>query len=269
MNELHTPAKLSKLRANARGQLIGKYPVAILATTTVVLIESIVSSLADANTIYSTTSGYLTALVISLVIDLLMGIFHYGEAVFFLKIARGDENVRISDIFSGFKTVMDKSILVQSMFTGFSLLALIPSILVRFDIIFVPEEYSKLCEFGFIALSYLLTFLSYLYFGLSFYLLVDHNDWSALQIFKESLYLMKKKKGRYFMIYLTSIPLLLLGLIACGVGLFWFEAYFKTLLANFYLDAIGEDGFDLLTEKQDPPSSPDSSDDSSTLDIRL
>lgn len=262
MNELHTPAKLSKLRANARGQLVGKYPVAIAATVTIGLIRFLFTYLFDINT--STAPGFITSIVISLVIELLLGVLNYGEAFFFLKIARGSKEIHFSDIFAGFKTVLDKSILVQCIFTAFTTLAVIPSVLVFFHVVYVPAEYANHFLLGTVVLTALLSFLCNLYFGLSFYLLVDHNDWTPVQVFKESLYLMKKKKGRYFMICLTSVPLFILSYLACFVGLFWFVAYFKTLLANFYLDTIGEDGFDLLTDKPETPSSQYPSDDSST-----
>ena len=77
---------------------------------------------------------------------------------------------------------------------------------------------------------------------------------------------MKKKKGRLALTYLSCIPLFIVSLLACGIGVLWFAPFFQTLLANFYLDLIKEEPW---TPKNfnTPTNSPGN--DSPTLDIRL
>ena len=265
MEEKYVQKPIKKLYALARGQLIGRYSVAILVTLLLSAVEVLLSFITGANTITSTTMSYLTSLVITVVVDLLLGILVYGQVNFYLKIARG-LNADVIDIFSGFKGVTDKAILVQSVFTAFSVLSLIPSALIRFEVVYLPKEYETYAGVGVFALELLITFLAKLYFGLSFYILYDHPDWSVPAILRESFNLMKKKKGRYTLTYLCAFPLLLAGFAACGIGLLWFVPFFNTLLANFYLDAVKEEAWD---PKGPSDFTPDRKDGSSTLDIRL
>lgn len=241
MNELYTPKKIKELSANARAQLIGKYPVAIVATLLISAIELTLTFISQANVMSSTTSGYLTGLVISLIIDLLLGTLIFGMANFYLKIARGQLDLNFRDLFRAFKGLTDKSILTQCVFTGFSLLALIPSILINFRILTFPEDKYLLLMGGVYLVEMIILFGCKLFFGLSFYILADNPEWSVPDIYRRSLFLMKKKKGKLFLAYLSCLPLLIISFMACGLGVFWFVPFFNTLMANFYLDAIEEE----------------------------
>lgn len=261
--------KIKELCKLAKGQLIGKYGIAIIASLLVLVIEMTLTLISNASTMTATVMSYLISIVIAVIIDLLIGVLVFGQNNFFLQIARG-EIPKISEIFRGLKGLTDKAILVQCVFTGFSFLSLIPTILVHFGLIYVPADKVLLVTYGSMLLQYFLLFLAKLYFGLSFYLLADHPEWSVPEIFKESLSLMKGKKGRLLLIYLRCVPVMLLSLLACGIGTFFYMAYYQTLIANFYLDTIGEEGWTPKPEKNEPyPPTQSDSTDSSTLDIRL
>lgn len=266
MNDSYKAKTIKELKAFARGQLIGKYGVAILAILVVSCIYY-TATMIEASVVGDNTSGYVTGLVIDVVINLLFGIFAYGQNAFFLKVARGDKTASPADLFSGLKDVTDKTILIQAVFTAFSFLGIIPSVLLHFKLIIVPDKYYAFFSYGVIALQNLLYFLASLYFGLSFYILADDKEANAADILKRSFKLMKGKKGRLLAIYLSSIPLLLISFCACGIGYFWFGVFFETLLADFYLDTIGEEPFDPRTVKENITQDP--SDGSSTLDIHL
>ena len=270
MLEGKKPKKITDLSKLAKGQLIGNYPAAILTSLTFVLIEFTLTLFSAGNSSTITQSGYLMSLLITVILDLLFGVLVYGQSSYFLKLSRG-EKAAVSDLFSGFKGLFDKSILVQTVFTAFSCLGLIPSILYQFGLILIPEEYLLIFSYAAILFPYLINFLAKLYFGLSFYILIDNPEWNVTSIFKESLYLMKKQKGRLLLTYLSALPIMLLSFLSCGIGIFWFYPYFQTLLANFYLDCKSEEGWSLNNVNSDDPSNPGSQNptDSSTLDIRL
>ncbi|MCR4961866.1 MAG: DUF975 family protein [Lachnospiraceae bacterium] len=266
MNEEKQKFMIKELRAFARGQLIGKYGVSILAILVVASIYY-TAALIEASVVGDSTPGYVTGLVIDVVIQLLFGIFAYGRSVYFLKIARGDKSLSAADLFSGLKGVTDKAILIQAVFTAFAFLGIIPSLLLHFRLIIVPDEYFYYFSYGVLLLQALLSFLACLYFGLSFYLLSDDKEADVRDILKKSMELMKGKKGRLLAIYLSSIPLAILSLCACGIGTLWFGVFFETLIADFYLDTIGEHPYDPTAVKVLPTQNP--SDGSSTLDIHL
>ena len=268
MNEGYKKKSITQLYALARGQLIGKYPIAILVTVTISMINVLLSFLTGANTITSNAAGYLTNLLITVVVDLLLGVIIYGQHVFYLNISRG-KAAGVTDIISGFRGLIDKTILIRSIFTAVSFLSLIPSILIHFNVVFVPVEYMVWANFGMLVLQLLLIFCANLYFGLSYYLLSDHPDWSVPAILSESLILMKKKKGRLTLVYLRAIPLLIVSLLAFGVGMLWFMPFFNALMADFYLDATSEEAYDPerpAPSNEGPTQNPSGS---PTLDIRL
>lgn len=238
---------IKELAAQARGQLIGKYSVAILVTVSIGVIKLVIMSLADS------VSGdgigpYLIRLIVSAIIDLLIGILVLGQKRFYLKLVRGNSPLEVKDIFYGTKNSTDKAILIQAVFTISSLIASIPAILINVGFFVIPDSSYRKVGLMLIALDWIVLFAVRLFFGLSFYILNDRPQLSAFECLSESVRLMGKRKGRFVLICLSSIPLLIISFMAIGVGAFWFYAYFETLTANFYLEAIGETPAKAFTE---------------------
>lgn len=241
-----------EIKTNARGQLIGQYSICIMAAFLVSAIELTITSITDANYTGS-ISSYLLRFIISLVVDLLMGVLIYGQSRFFLNFVRGKEPLTISDLFYGVKNNVDKAIMVQAAFTLFSFIGSIPAVLISVELIPIPDGmyYPVVALIYFFSL--IVTFVANLFIGFSFYILNDHPELSFVEIYKESIRLMSNRKGRYFTLCLSMIPLLILSICAFFVGIFWFTAYFQTVLANFYLDAIGEEPFNPTVDREPSP----------------
>lgn len=244
---------IKELKALSRAQLIGKYNISIFVILTVQILSYLVMMI-EINVIGTDTPGYLTGLVIDFIVNLLFGVFTYGEAVFFLKLVRGDKSLSPKDLFSGFSAAADKAILIKSVYAGISFLGLIPQILMHFNVIVVPEKYYYYFAYGVIFLQYLLQFLTGLYLGLSYYIMADHSEMSAKEILTESMKLMKNKKGKLFITYLSTFPLFLLSICACGIGVLWFDVFLQTLIANFYLDVIDEKAYNPEIPVSDEPT---------------
>ena len=62
----------------------------------------------------------------------------------------------------------------------------------------------------------------------------------AIQALKESVRIMRGKKGKLFYLQLSFIGIYLLGAIACGIGLLWVIPYMQVTMANFYRKITGE-----------------------------
>lgn len=253
---------IKELKSNAKGQLIGKYPQAILATLIVSAIQLFVMSLAD-SAYTGSINSYLIRLLISVIIDLLSGILIYGQTRYFLLLVRGEEPLSIGEIFYGFKNNMDKAVLIQAVYTVITVLTSVPIILASVGLWKLPDKQYLLLSFSAIVLEMILIFAEKLFVGLSFYILDDNPDMSVPEIFSRSLELMRNKKGRYFLICLSMIPLFILGFLGLFVGSLWVSVYLETTLANFYLDCIGEEPMNALSEK----ASSSSTDENSTSDI--
>ncbi len=78
------------------------------------------------------------------------------------------------------------------------------------------------------------------FFGLANYLLLDYPEMGAIQAMKESLKLMKGNKGRYVHLYLSFLPLTIICIFTCYIGILWLLPYMQTTLAFFYMDITGE-----------------------------
>ena len=241
---------IRELMALARGQLIGRYYQAILANGLVMAIQMLIIMLIN-NGVITSVSAYLLSLGISIVVDLLSGALFLGQSYFNLKFVRYDKGISLGDVFYGFKNNLDKAIYVQMIFTFVSLVGSLPGVLVNFGIFEVPEEYFYQARILITGIQLLVVFVARLFYGLSFYVLSDHPDYTVGEVLSESLNLMKKRKGKLFLTYLSMIPYMLLGIFACCVGYLWFVALEQTVLADFYIDAIGEEPATQFTPDSD------------------
>lgn len=232
---------LGELYDITKDQLIGKYGIAVLANILIGLISLVVLTLAGNLSEVVDATTYIINLIITLIINVLTGVLIFGRCAFFLKLTRGDNNLKVSDIFIGFKRSTDKAIIIQSIYVLASLVGIIPAVLVKVNAIPVSVEVLPIFGVVFNLLQLLAMMVTNLFFILAHYILVDNPDYTISQILSESIYLMRNKKGRLLLIYLSMIPLGLIGFMSCGVGLFLVEAFYEALIANFYLDIIKEE----------------------------
>ena len=79
-----------------------------------------------------------------------------------------------------------------------------------------------------------------LMFSQTMFFLTDYIDIEAIQALKESVRIMRGKKGKLFYLQLSFIGIYLLGAIACGIGLLWVIPYMQVTMANFYRKITGE-----------------------------
>lgn len=240
--------------ANARGQLIGRYGQAILVIVLVSFLNFLISSFANFTSV-ETLSLFLFRFLILIIINLLLGVLSFGMDRFFLNFARGVQGLSPADLFQGIKQNADKAIGIQIVYTIVFIIVEIPlSYFLYFTELDLLDSTIILLLFSF--LSSLLHYVTKLFFGLNFYILVDKPDYSVLQILSESNRLMKGNRLRFVGIALRIFPLMLLGSLAFGFGLVWPMALYDTAIANFYLDLIGEEPYDPLSDKE-PEKEPD------------
>ena len=76
--------------------------------------------------------------------------------------------------------------------------------------------------------------------GQTMFFLTDYIDIEAMQALKESVRIMRGKKGKLFYLQLSFMGIYLLGAIACGIGLLWVIPYMQVTMANFYRKITGE-----------------------------
>lgn len=78
-------------------------------------------------------------------------------------------------------------------------------------------------------------------FSMAYYIINDHPEMTALEALKESRRLMKGHKMQYFLLSLSFIGWMFLGLLCFGVGTLWVTAYMSTASAHFYEELVAAD----------------------------
>lgn len=230
----------------ARNQLSGKYGTFIGTNVLYILITLVASNLMDLvlgtssilNPLTATSATvvyYLSTFILSLILSVL----NIGLLKIALDTARGYD-IRFQDLFYGFKHHPDRAILAQGVILLLTYLCILPG--------------SGLCIYGYRqkSVTLLLAGTAVLCVGLVIYLilslmfsqtmffLTDYIDIEAIQALKESVRIMRGKKGKLFYLQLSFIGIYLLGAIACGIGLLWVIPYMQVTMANFYRKITGE-----------------------------
>ena len=235
MNDYLSSASLKSL---AKGQLLGKYGTLIGACAIhmvcVYFATFSATILVDTASIIGTIIYYIIAFIISLI----SGLFAFGEAYIYLKLAC-NQKVFVKDLFFGFTRSSDKILTVQAVLSLISMICGIPNILYLYINNSAPENaYLFLLSVVLILTFSIANIILSLMFSQSYYLILDFPQYSAKDVLTKGMKLMKGSKGRLFYIYLSFIPLFLLGMLTCCIGFLWVLPYFQAVCANFYLDLM-------------------------------
>lgn len=199
------------LRLAARRKMTDKWSTLALITFIISLIlgacTSFCATVTNANfvTVCFSSLGTIAALVIG-------GPFELSQSKIALNVSRG-KNVTIEQTFDGFKNFVNAFLLslINSIFVAlWSLLFFIPGIIKD---------------------------LSY---SMSFYLLADNPELTQDLARAKSVEMMDGNKWRLFCLRFSFIGWYLLGIITCGILMFWVIPYVKCAEAEFYKDLINE-----------------------------
>ena len=207
-----------ELKSKARESLKGKYAEAIklyliyMGSTFIInyLIGIVAGIPIGVATVFGFQHGELIiniieiiSYIITIIIECLLG---FGMISFYLKISRGIE-VTYKEIFSKRNLFWPYIIItiVTTIFTLlWSLLFIIPGIMA--------------------ALSY----------SLVYFIKLDHEDYGTTQVINESKRLMNGHKWEYFVLNLSFLGWILLGILTFGLLYFWLIPYMSVTQANFY-----------------------------------
>jgi len=188
----------STYRLNARTQLGGS--IFSITWLTALIVFVVGSALIGA----ASTAGVVIAGAV------VTGPVLAGEYYYLLKLARGNEEVKFMDMFSGFTTNLVNNILI-SIITGiftflWSLLFVIPGIV---------KTYS---------------------YSMAYYISMDNPQKNWNECITESRKMMNGYKLKLFMLDLSFIGWYFLGALIFGIGTLWVVPYHASARANFYED---------------------------------
>lgn len=242
----------SSLKSAAKGQLLGRYgstaAITLLMSLCLFPVSMLISFLIGTNSVINVLffSGA------QFLLQILTGFFLAGEAYIYLCVAVGAP-FRITDLFHSFSGDNSKIVHIQAIAGGISILSSLPAMLLG---IFVLQSVSQFTEENFTSedisldavlfLIYVILYLAGIIISLivelmlsqCYFLMMDFPEYSASQLIKMSIDLMKGHKGRLFYIKLSFLPLQLFSTLSCGIALLWIYPYMQATYANFYLDLV-------------------------------
>ena len=156
--------------------------------------------------VYSLVISAASATVVGAL--LLMGPLSYGLNKIFLKVVYGSNNINVGDLFDGFKDDFQGTMLLGLMMEIFvflwSLLFIIPGI------------------------------IKSLGYSMAYFIKVDHPEYDWKQCLQASESMMQGHKGEYFVLQLSFIGWIIVGALACGLGIYWVGPYMQLTCANYY-----------------------------------
>lgn len=241
------------LKSLAKGQLLGKYGTVVGATLLHALcifpLGRAISFIIDTNTL----PGIFAYTIANFLFGLFAGYFLAGLTYMHLKIAC-NQTPYVKDLFCFFKGDSSKILYIQAVRSAIWLLCPLPSQIVGYyvNLSMADIDYATLTieNFPVSAPLYLLYIVlsvlgvaAGLYFRFLllfpvFYLMLDFPEYTAPQLLKMSIQLMKGNKARKLYLSLSFVPLYLLSIFSCGIALLWVSPYKNVTNANFYLDLI-------------------------------
>ena len=165
-------------------------------------------------------------------------VFKVGISYFFLNIACGG-TARVADIFYGFKNQFSKCLKLSAVFVLVSQLVDIPNATISYLDPNVPLSTTQLIIlFAALVMGFILYTIIYLGISQSFFLILDFPNYSAMELLKLSMRIMKGHKLRFLLLELSFIPLMLLSLLTFGIGNLWLNPYMQLTYTYFFLNLM-------------------------------
>ncbi|MCD7836004.1 MAG: DUF975 family protein [Lachnospiraceae bacterium] len=239
----------SALKSEAREALTGKYGSFILMLlvlySVILAIETAISifiSVPEALTqIFGGGTGSSNAigtvrLLLQACLTIFVGMFKAGTVLFCLN-ARCGRKSGVSDLFYPFHDFR-RSLAVSAA-------VLIPQIILLLPCNILQLIYQNTGELNFLIAAFVcfaagacLYIPISIMLSMSFYLLLDFPQYSAREILAMSIKITKGHRGKLFYMELSFIPVRLLVLLSCGIGILWAFPYISMTYTEFYLDRM-------------------------------
>lgn len=246
----------AELKASAREHLLGHYGTVIGAYLIMGALFGVITLFIGVLINPTTVIGTIMVYAFSFLLSILMGPFTSGICYLYLKISC-ERPVSVSDLFYGFQLCPDKAVIIQVWITLISYAAMLPQIVISYQMnkivmngnnplimpVLTDSQISQLSKIMLpyalsMILSGVVTVVLGLIYAQVFYLLHDFPQYSAKELLQKSRRLMVHHKGRLFYLWISFLPLLLLGFLSGGLALLWVLPYMTATETEFFLDLI-------------------------------
>lgn len=232
----------AELKASAREHLLGHYGTTIGAFMITGALTGIITLAVSLIVDLSTVPGTIIYYAIMFLVSVLTGLFSSGSAYLYLKLICG-RPVSVGDLFYGFQLCPDKAIIIQAWITLLTYISSLPQIILNYMMLANVNHLNKVMN---LMLPYALSLIFSgvvsvmlgLFYAQTYFLLHDFPQYTAKELLQKSRCLMVHHKGRLFYLYVSFLPLMLLGFLSFGLALLWVVPYMAATEAEFFLDLI-------------------------------
>ena len=232
--------EVKELKRIARGNLQGNFLNLIRAFVFCNLIVSLIETPFSmmTNEIQFSTQNIIYYIAIIL-IGIASVVLTVGQYCLHLGIARTGE-LHLKELFYPIKYDANRLIFTEAILFVIETIALAPIIGAGAIVYFYDDLNMYLIALGLCLVGCVLTILVEITFGLTYFVLIDNENLSVIEVLKHTLKLVKNHKGRYFYMLLSFGGMYLLVALTLGIGLLWVQPYVLQTTTLFYLDVKGE-----------------------------
>ena len=227
----------AELKDSAKIKLEGHFGLAISTILLIQCINYIVTSLVTGLVPGMDIPSIILSFLISAVVSVLLGVLNTGLSYCFLSLACG-KPCASSTVFYGFLTQPEKSVKVSLVHSVVNLVCLTP--FQFFSMLLVQTREKNYLWLMLISLAVgLIVYIPIsLLISQTYFIIVDFPNYSAKEVLKTSCRIMKLHMWKLFYLEFSFLPLMLLCVLTCGIGLIWLLPYMQMTYACFYLDIM-------------------------------
>ena len=227
----------SKIRATARGQLLGHYPLFIVshlyAGGIIVVLSEFFRVLISPRNIVQ-LALFDTALFLLL---LLSGLFNVGLCSLHLRLAQG-KSTSFSQVMQGLFINPDKTLKTELLIALHITIRMLPCSMILALYLVLHKQYLLILAGVLFIGCFAQAVILQLNYSQIFFLLLEEPTASIREILEASTLLMTGQKMRYFKLLLSFVWLYLICILTLGIGLLWVRPYCYAAKARFHLELL-------------------------------
>lgn len=224
-----------ELKCDARANLLGRYAKVVPVHLLFLFVSATFTSLSANISSKRFVLAFFLAIGIHVLGLVLANVLRFGLCAFYMNISC-KYPASFIDIFRGFSFRDDRAVRIALKLTLTLLGCELPGVALYG--LFRSSGNVYVLPFASLAACIGLTIYCIYYLGLSqcYYLILDFPDKDTGEIIKLSRWLMRGQRFKLFYIHISFIPIYIISVLSCGLGLLWALPYAEETFTCFHLN---------------------------------